>query len=63
MNAKRLFPHPRPRAAYIESPARGSTDPTIHRSTVFADNTDAAYFGNESSRYVWADNFPDIRIN
>lgn len=36
INARREFPHPSPRALYIDGPARGRTAPTKDRSAVLA---------------------------
>lgn len=52
MNAIRLFPHPRPRASYMLSPASGKRPPTKERRTVFAATAEAAYVVYASMRYL-----------
>lgn len=42
MKASREFPHPSPKASYIDGPANGSRAPISDRSAVLAAVTDAA---------------------
>lgn len=48
MNPNMLFPHPRPRDAYMDGPARGSMAPNRQRRQVMPAMADAAYCGKQS---------------
>ncbi len=53
MKPNMLFPQPRPKAAYIEGPARGRKAPNKEREMVRAATPEAAKVGKESMMYVW----------
>lgn len=42
MKARRELPHPKPRASYMEGPAKGNKAPTSDRRPVLAAVTEAA---------------------
>jgi hypothetical protein len=50
MNPRSELPHPKPRALYIEGPAKGNKAPTRDRKTVLAAKTEAAKIVKESVR-------------
>ena len=52
-NPRRLFPHPNPKASYMDNPNSGTNAPKIDLKTVFAAMADAAWMVKASTRYVW----------